>query len=390
MTSPPCICIFTGYYYPHFGGVEKYTASLSKFLTLNGCRVIIVTANTENAAENETVSQVEILRLPVLSLFKKRYPVPNFFSAGYWKLIRFIRNQDVDYYLVNTRFYITGFIGLHVASVKKKRAMLIEHGTGHLVTNNLVINFFAAQYEHFLTAAIKKYHPVFYGVSEACTRWLSHFNIQAGGVIYNGIDTGFAAGANPFFRRHFDIPDDNLLFSAASRLIPEKGVLELVTAFERFSATHKNAHLIIAGDGPLLDSFRLRFQNHRKIHIPGKITYEEVMNLFGESDVVIVPSRYPEGLPTVILEAGLAGCAVITTDVGGASEVINSRDFGLLIKNCDESKLISAMDELYNDENSRKNMAKNLHEKVTRQFDWELITRNLLNSSFFDKNHPGL
>jgi len=386
MTSSPCVCIFSGYYYPHFGGVEKYTSGLSKSLTLNGYRVIIITSNTENAAERETIDQVEILRLPVLSLFKKRYPVPNFFSRGYRKLMKTIRSQHIDYYIINTRFYLTTFVGLHLALQNNKQSLLIEHGTGHLVTKNPLINFFAARYEHFLTALVKTYHPVFYGVSEACTRWLLHFNIQAKGVIYNGIDTSIAISPTSFFRKHYHVSDDHILYSAACRLIPEKGVLELVNAFQTFANTHENAHLFLAGEGSFLESFKIRFNNHRQIHILGKLTYAEVMNLFGESDVVIVPSRYPEGLPTVILEAGLAGCAVIITNVGGSSEVINSREFGLLIKNCDEDELVSAMDELYNDESLRKKMAANLHQKVIKEFDWELITKNLLSGSFFNEN----
>jgi len=386
MTSPPCICVFTGYYYPHFGGVEKYTSGLSTHLNLNGYRVIIVTSNTENVAESETINHVEILRLPVFPLFKKRYPVPNFFSGRYWELMKIIRNQNIAYFILNTRFYITTFLGLRLAAGKKMRCLLIEHGTGHLVTKNPVIDFFAAQYEHFLTARIKKYQPVFYGVSEACTRWLRHFSLSAEGIIYNGVDRSIALNTTPIFRRLFNIPDDHILFSSASRLIPEKGVLELVNAFTTFSTAHANAHLFLAGDGPLLESFTRRFQNHFQIHILGKLKYGEVMNLFGESDIVIVPSRYPEGLPTVILEAGLAGCAVITTDVGGSSEVIDTREFGLLIKNCDEGELLSAMDELYNDEKLRKTMAENLRNKVIKQFDWGLITKNLLSGAFFNKN----
>lgn len=385
MTSLSCICIFTGFYYPHFGGVEKYTSGLSKFLSLQGYRIIIITSNTEKVARSETIDNVEILRFPVFSLFKNRYPVPNFFSTRYWELINIIRNQKIDYFILNTRFYITTFIGLRLASEKKMRCLLIEHGTGHLITKNPIIKLFAAQYEHFLSERIKKYNPVFYGVSEACNRWLRHFNIHSEGVIYNGIDTRNKIKNTPHYKQHFNLPDDHIIFSSASRLIAEKGVPELVNTFMKFSTSHENVHLFLAGDGPLLESFMLRFQNHRQIHILGKLNYEEVMNLFGESDIVIVPSRYPEGLPTVILEAGLANCAVITTDVGGSSEVINTREFGLLIKNCDEGELLSAMDELYKDEKSRKDMATNLRNKIIVYFDWELITKNLLSDSFFSK-----
>lgn len=383
MAPLSCICIFTGYYYPHFGGVEKYVSSLSKFLTLKGYRVIIVASNTEKVAEREVVDDVEILRLPVFSLFSKRYPVPNFFSAKYWELIKTIKNFPVDHFIINTRFYITTFIGLHLASKKKTRCLLIEHGTGHLITENSTINFFAAQYEHFLSGRVKRYDPVFYGVSKACNKWLQHFNINAQGVIYNGIDTGISNKTNPFFRQRFNIPCDHIMFSSASRLIPEKGVLELVNTFNAFSTSHKNAHLFLAGDGPFFEPFKVRFQNHGQIHILGKLRYDEVMALFGESDIVVVPSRYPEGLPTVILEAGLANCAVITTNVGGAPEVINTREFGLLINKSDESELLSAMDELYNDEKLRKTMAINLRDKVIKDFDWALITNKLLSESFF-------
>jgi len=77
------ICIFTGYYYPHFGGVEKYTISIARELVQKGFRVLIVTNNTENVDDFEKIDGIEIIRLPVFKLFRNRYPLLNIFKRKF-------------------------------------------------------------------------------------------------------------------------------------------------------------------------------------------------------------------------------------------------------------------------------------------------------------------
>ena len=378
MTTSPCICIFTGYFHPHFGGVERFTANFARHLSRKGYRLMIVTLNSENVIDEEIVDNIKIIRLPVLGLFKGRYPLINIFKERCWQQIRYLKNEKIDHFILNTRFYTSTFFGLWLAVKKGKNCLIIEHATGHLITNNPLINIIAELYEHQLTRFVKKSDPSFFGVSKACVQWLKHFNIIAQGVIYNGIDEVTIDAGNNYFRSKFRIPADHLVISTASRLIPEKGVLEVLDAFEKFGRIYESSHFFLAGDGDLFEFLLKKYSNHPRIHILGRLDYKDIMILFNESDIVINPSRYPEGLPTVILEAGMAKCAVIATDKGGSSEIIPDRNYGIILSCNDSDCFTKAIYELYENDELRTNMALNLQNRVKECFNWDRIVDNFL------------
>lgn len=72
---------------------------------------------------------------------------------------------------------------------------------------------------------------------------------------------------------------------------------------------------------------------------------DDVASLLDAADIFVL-SSHREGLPMVIVEAMLAGKAIVTTDVGGISEVIADRENGLFFKPGDERGLAARLDEL--------------------------------------------
>jgi glycosyltransferase involved in cell wall biosynthesis len=95
------------------------------------------------------------------------------------------------------------------------------------------------------------------------------------------------------------------------------------------------------------------------------------MRLLEASDILVIPSDYPEGLPTLILEGGLTRCAVIATDRGGSREVIWGDHLGCIIPGLDRQKFFEAMESLVKDPELRFRMQENLHQVVMNTFSWE-------------------
>ena len=87
-------------------------------------------------------------------------------------------------------------------------------------------------------------------------------------------------------------------------------------------------------------------------------------------DIFVLPSL-KEGLPYVILEAGLAELPVIASNVGGIPEIIEDEKDGLLVPPANPEELAAAIKKLVENKTLRENLAKNLREKITKEFSLE-------------------
>lgn len=376
MSQNKLVCICSAYYYPHFGGVERYTENMAKYLVREGYKVVILTSEVGSKPGMEMNDNIFIYRLPVLKMLHSRYPLPAIFSREYRKLIKEFRKNDFSVFILNTRFYLTTLIGLFLSKQGNKNAIIIEHGTGHIKTGNFIIDRVWIIMEHVLTWFQRIFFkPLYFGVSEACNRWLLHFEIKANGVIYNGIDTEFVNKCTVDYKKLYKLSVDSVIFSFVGRLIKEKGIIFILDLFKEFVIKYPNAYLFVAGTGPLFEE-AVKY-NNENIFILGKLDHAEVMNLLSYTDVLLIPSDYPEGLPTLILEGGFSKCSVIATDRGGSKEVITDDHLGFVLPDLDHKKFLTAMEELMTNTDRRKVLQENLHQRVISKFSWKVIIQKV-------------
>ena len=78
MQKSKTYCIFAAQYFPHLGGVERYTYNLAKQLIQDGNKVIIVTSNVYHLKNHELVNGIPVYRIPCYNLLEGRYPVIKF------------------------------------------------------------------------------------------------------------------------------------------------------------------------------------------------------------------------------------------------------------------------------------------------------------------------
>lgn len=377
MNQNKFVCICSAYYYPHFGGVEQYAQNMAKYLVKEGFKVMILTSEVGSKPGIEINDNIFIYRLPVLRILHSRYPLPDIFSHEYRKLIKEFRKNDFSVFILNTRFYLTTLIGLFLSQKGNKSTIIIEHGTGHIKTGNFIIDRVWIIMEHVLTWFQRIFFkPMYFGVSEACNRWLTHFGIKANGVIYNGIDTEFVNTSIVDYKKQYKLSEDSVIFSFAGRLIKEKGILFILDLFKEFVVKYPKAFLFVAGAGPLKEEVeKYKCEN---IFILDKLEHAEVMNLLSYTDVLLVPSNYPEGLPTLILEGGFSKCAVIATDRGGSREVIKEDQLGYIFTDLDKRKFYNTMEQLMIRPDQRHVLQENLHQVVSTKFSWKVIIKKVL------------
>ena len=106
------------------------------------------------------------------------------------------------------------------------------------------------------------------------------------------------------------------------RLVATKGILDTV---EVMNLLGTGLTLTIAGDGPLLDEvgdLMCRRGLQSRVRFAGRLDQTELSALYADSDVLILPTYWAEGFPTVLAEAMAAGLAIVTTPVRGARDYL--------------------------------------------------------------------
>ena len=366
------IAIFSGYYLPHLGGVERYTYNLAKKLKNMGYKIIIVTSRyDENLKEIEDTEYAKIFRLPTYKIVSSRYPI-NKQNKRCKELLEMVKQENVNSAIIQTRFWTTSYIASKFISKNNIPACLIEHGSTHFTVNNKILDFFGEKYEHILTNSIKKRVKDYYGVSKKCTEWLKHFNIEAKGVFYNSVNSEEIEEYSKFIKK--DTGKINITYTG--RMIEEKGVLRLIDAFKNLNEKYDNLELSLAGEGPILEKIIQENKDIKNIHILGKISHDEVMKLLGRTNIFVNPSHFSEGLPTTILEAGLMECAVVATPMGGTTEIISDDSLGYIC-GFETQEIKEKIEKLINEPEIVKDMSIKIKQKVKEQFSWDITAKKI-------------
>jgi L-malate glycosyltransferase len=159
-------------------------------------------------------------------------------------------------------------------------------------------------------------------------------------------------GLRPRVRSSIGVPEEALLLIAVGSLRYNKGYPDLIDAFTPLARRDQTAHLVIAGQGPLLDALERRVDDaglSGRVHFLGQRS--DVADLLAASDVY-VSSSHTEGLSNAILEAMASGLPVVVTDVGDSASVVDS-NVGIVVPPRQPEALATALLRLSEDPAAR-------------------------------------
>lgn len=185
-------------------------------------------------------------------------------------------------------------------------------------------------------------------------------------IIHNGIDvTGFNNEVSA--SEMITDPGQGPLFLSVGRCVPIKAQSTLVAAMPQVIASLDDAHLLVAGDGPLLVDLR---EHAADLGISDHITFagsvSPIEPYYAAADVFVLPSR-GEGLPITVLEAMAAELPVVASDIPGIAEVVQDGTTGLLVPPDEPNKLATAMIKAVN--NDPKTAGQTGYKRVAENFD---------------------
>lgn len=131
-------------------------------------------------------------------------------------------------------------------------------------------------------------------------------------------DIGEAALPRQEARRALGLPDDRIIVLFVGRVVPVKGVPELVSAALELGDPFTT---ILVGPGHLAGLGTDDPRSKGRLVYAGAQPHGEVIRYMSAADVLVLPS-YGEGLPTVVVEAGSLALPVIASSVGGIPEIL--------------------------------------------------------------------
>ncbi len=197
----------------------------------------------------------------------------------------------------------------------------------------------------------------------------------------NGVDTScFRPPTNherENARRSWGIRPGALAFGFAGRLTADKGIPELVGAFEKYSVDCASALLVVAGDLDAvrpLDSNTLDALNSSRYLRLGHVS--DMRALYWALDVFCLPS-IREGMPNVNLEAAACGLPVITTDATGCQDSVLDGVTGCICNAGSSASIHDAFLRL-SDHNTRQLYGEAGRAWVTANFSHQIVWGNLL------------
>ncbi len=158
-----------------------------------------------------------------------------------------------------------------------------------------------------------------------------------------------------------------LLF--VGRLVEQKNVAVLLRAMRRLAANDAPpVRLRIAGDGPLrgeLEAMRVAYGLADRVEMLGE--REDVADLMASAHAVVLPSLR-EGLSNVILEAMMAGRAVVASNVGGNPELVEHGVTGTLFANDEDEALADAIATLAANPRTRERMGQTARRRAVDRY----------------------
>lgn len=202
----------------------------------------------------------------------------------------------------------------------------------------------------------------------------------------NGIDTSyfspelFSNDINKQLRNELNIFSDDFVFIFVGRLVTDKGINELISAFEAIEKQHPKSKLILVGDyeddlDPLLPKTLKLINENKSIISVG--FQNDVRPYFAIANCLVFPS-YREGFPNVVMQAGAMGLPSIVSDINGCNEIVMQDKNGLIIPVKNENAIFEAMKIVLSDSELFDSMKKESRDLIVKRYEQKLVWQSIL------------
>ena len=212
-------------------------------------------------------------------------------------------------------------------------------------------------------------------------------NIIAGGSS-NGINTKhfnpelFRETEKEKLRNSLSISANDFVFVFVGRLVGDKGINELVSAFKSLSAKNKTqgSKLLLVGPletelDPLEQETLQEIETNPNIIAVGY--QNDVRPYFAISNALVFPS-YREGFPNVVMQAGAMGLPAIVSNINGCNEIIKDRENGVIIPVKNTAAIEETMSQFLEDKEFVSELKQKARSLIVERYEQSKVWNALL------------
>lgn len=353
---------------PHIGGIEEVIEQINSSLPDDKYqKEVICCSNTEKSSVE---NRVKYTRCRYLFDFAANSISPQLFFK-----MMFLKTDIIHFHMPVIQNVIIWFILYHLGLLKYKKLIITYHGA--IIGYDKYMKPFWGIYRYFYSKADKIHvlspnvidsDPILTLYKEKCE------------IISYGIDTSVDNNTQEVQKIKNLYPNKKIIL-CCGRLVNFKGFQYVIQAMKNID----DAILFIIGDGPLLDSFNTYItENHLKdkIVLLGSISDNQLKEIYYQvCDIFVLASiQTSESFGIVQLEAMKYGKPIINTNLKtGVNYVSIDKETGITIESKNVEQLVSAIKELFNNDEQRMQYGRNAKKRVETLFDIKKIKEEYKN-----------
>ncbi len=191
----------------------------------------------------------------------------------------------------------------------------------------------------------------------------------------NGVDTERFHPGRTALREMMDIPAEDAVIGFVGRLTRDKGVPELLMAFDAILDIHPQCWLLLVGwfdasDDELDGHWKAHIADHPRIRHTGFVA--NVEEYYRAMDFFVLPT-HREGFPNAVLEAAASGLAAITTESTGARDAVLPEITGFVVPPENPAAITEAALLLLKDEPRRRKMGEAARAWAVERFSQKAV-----------------
>lgn len=336
------IGIFTDTYTPHINGVTTSVVMLKRALEEKGHTVYIVTVNPQNF-QYQYEENSKVIRIPGVPIGIYDYRLTGIYPL---KVIKKIKRWNLDVIHSQTEFGIGTFARI----IAKQLNIPLVH-TYHTMYEDYV-HYITHGYFKRSSKKIVEYLTLFY-----CDKTISELIVPTKKayelfkdkykvdrnvyIVPTGIETDrFQAKNNKKFnleakRKQYNLSKEDFVILFVGRIAEEKNIPLLISSMNKLTEKHKQIKLLIVGDGPDLEKYKLQVIKNKleqSIIFTGKVPWDQIPEYYLMSNIFATAST-TETQGLTVIEAMSASLPVVCIKDESFQDTVIDNLNGLVFKN---------------------------------------------------------